>query len=64
MERIPVKDPKGNTIGHIEQLDGGDQVLRDGNDVIRGYYDAQGDYTRDAERNILAKGNKLRSLMC
>jgi hypothetical protein len=32
--------------------------------AVRGYYDAKGDFTRDASENIVAKGNKLRSMIC
>ena len=31
---------------------------------VRGYYEAEGDHTRDAQQNIVAKGNKLRSMIC
>jgi hypothetical protein len=64
METTAVKDPKGNVMGHIEKQENGDLVLRDAENKVRGYYDAKGDFTRDADQNILAKGNKLRSLIC
>jgi hypothetical protein len=64
MNTEPVKDPKGNVMGSIETRDNGDQVLRDAANEVRGYYDAKGDFTRDPAQNILAKGNKLRSLIC
>lgn len=64
METIDVKDPKGNMVGRIEVQDDGDQVLKDLQGSVKGYYDRSGDYTRGPDRQILAKGNKLRSLIC
>ncbi len=64
VERIDVKDRAGNVVGHIEIGDDGNQVLRDSEDRVKGYYDSRGDYTRGADDRILAKGNKLRSLIC
>ena len=59
-----IRDRAGNIVGHIERHADGNQVLRDTDDRVRGYYDAEGDYTRDADHNIVAKGNKLRSMIC
>ena len=59
-----IRDPAGNVVGHIETMHNGDQVLRNSDNEIRGYYDAKGDFTRDAEQRIVAKGNKLRSMIC
>ena len=59
-----IRDRAGNVVGSIETQANGDQVLRDTANKIRGYYDVQGDFTRDANQSILAKGNKLRSLIC
>jgi hypothetical protein len=59
-----IHDRAGNVVGHIESQPTGDQVLRDTENQVRGYYDSKGDYTRDADQKILAKGNKLRSLIC
>ncbi|HEY9445933.1 MAG TPA: hypothetical protein VIQ62_02560 [Burkholderiales bacterium] len=64
METIEIKDPKGNVVGHIEVRDDGNQILRDLQNTVRGYYDRSGDYTRGPDEQILAKGNKLRSLIC
>jgi hypothetical protein len=63
-EPTPIRDRAGNVVGSIENLPNGDQVLRDANNEVRGYYEAQGDHTRDANQNIVAKGNKLRSMIC
>ena len=63
-EATPVRDPAGNVVGRIETMPNGDQVLRNASNEVRGYYDARGDFTRDAEQNIVAKGNKLRSMIC
>ena len=60
----PICDRAGNVVGSIETQENGDQVLRDTANAIRGYYDTVGDFTRDANQSILAKGNKLRSLIC
>jgi hypothetical protein len=59
-----IHDPAGNVVGQIETMHDGDQVLRNSDYEIRGYYDAKGDFTRDAEQKIVAKGNKLRSMIC
>jgi hypothetical protein len=59
-----IRDRAGNIVGHVERHADGSETLRDSDDRIRGYYDAQGDYTRDPEQNIVAKGNKLRSMIC
>lgn len=61
---VPIRDGAGNVVGHIESLANGNQVLRDTHNTVRGYYDAKGDFTRGADEQILAKGNKLRSLIC
>ena len=60
----PITDRAGNVVGSIEIQPNGDQILRDKDDVVRGYYDLKGDFTRDADKNIVAKGNKLRSMIC
>jgi hypothetical protein len=63
-QAIPIRDPAGNVVGQIETMQNGDQVLRNNDNEVRGYYDATGDFTRDAQQNIVAKGNKLRSMIC
>jgi hypothetical protein len=63
-EPQPVRDRAGNVVGTIEQQPNGNQILRDAQNEVRGYYDAEGDFTRDAEQRIVAKGNKLRSMIC
>ena len=62
--QTPIKDRAGVVVGSIEVLPNGDEVLRDNDNKIRGYYEAEGDHTRDADKNIVAKGNKLRSMIC
>ncbi len=64
MNQETLKDVAGTTIGYIETQDNGKQVLKDADNNIKGYYEPEGDHTRDADYNIVAKGNKLRSLMC
>ena len=60
----PIRDRAGQVVGSIETLENGDQVLRNAQGEIRGYYERQGDHTRDSDKNIVAKGNKLRSMIC
>ena len=60
----PVQDRAGNVIGSIETDASGDQVLRNAQNEVRGYYDSKADVTRDADKNIVAKGNQLRSMIC
>lgn len=57
-------DSAGNILGYIEQNPDGSQVLKDSQRKVKGYYDAVGDHTRDAGQNIVAKGNRLRELIC
>jgi hypothetical protein len=63
-EPMPIKDRAGVIVGSIETLPNGDQILRDTQNEVRGYYETEGDHTRDAQQNIVAKGNKLRSMIC
>jgi hypothetical protein len=63
-EPQPIRDRAGNVVGSIEVQPNGDEILRDAQNEVRGYYDAEGDFTRDAEKQIVAKGNKLRSMIC
>jgi hypothetical protein len=63
-EPQPIRDPAGNVVGSIEQQPNGNQILRDAQNEVRGYYDAEGDFTRDADQRIVAKGNKLRTMIC
>ena len=60
----PIRDRAGVVVGSIETQPDGNQILRDKDDAVRGYYDAKGDFTRDSDQNIVAKGNKLRSMIC
>jgi hypothetical protein len=60
----PIRDRAGNVVGSIETKPNGDQVLRNAQNEVRGYYEFKGDFTRDADENIVAKGNKLRSMIC
>ena len=60
----PIRDRAGNAIGSIETDASGNQILRNAQNEVRGYYDAEADVTRDAGKNIVAKGNKLRTMIC
>ena len=64
MENENLKDAKGNVLGSIETSPDGSQVLRDADGRIRGHYDATTDHTRRPDRQILAKGNVLSTLIC
>jgi hypothetical protein len=59
-----IKDSKGTLLGSIETKAGGEQVLRDAQGKIKGYYDPVTDHTRGPDKRILAKGNVLRTLIC
>ena len=64
MPTEPVKDVYGNILDSIESADDGSQVLRDADGKIRVFYDPTTDHTRGPDKRILAKGNKLRQLIC
>ncbi len=59
-----IKDAKNAILGSIETKAGGEQVLRDAQGKIKGYYDPVTDHTRGPDKRILAKGNVLRTLIC
>lgn len=59
-----LKDPAGNPLGRIEHGDGGAKTLKNVHGEIKGFYDPAGDCTRDAQQNIVAKGDRLRELIC
>jgi hypothetical protein len=59
-----IKDAKGTVLGSIESRPDGEQVLRDAQGKIKGYYDPVTDHTRGPDKRILAKGNVLRTLIC
>jgi hypothetical protein len=59
-----IKDAKGAVLGSIESNPDGEQVLRDAQGKIKGYYDPTTDHTRGPDKRILAKGNVLRTLIC
>ena len=59
-----LRDSSNNVLGSIETNADGSQVLRDANGTIKGYYDPSTDHTRGPDKQILAKGNVLRTLIC
>ncbi|MGH8743059.1 MAG: hypothetical protein ACREUY_02150 [Burkholderiales bacterium] len=59
-----LKDVYGNILGSIESAADASQVLRDADGKIRGFYDPSTDHTRGPDKQILAKGNTLRQLIC
>ena len=63
-QSAPITDRAGVVVGSIESLPNGDQILRNKDGEIRGYFDSEIDCTRDEKKNIVAKGNKLRSMIC
>ncbi len=64
MTTEPLKDAYNNVLGSIETSPDGSQVLRDANGKIRGYYDPSTDHTRGPDKQILANGNVLTTLIC
>lgn len=64
MKSETLKDLANNVVGYIETRDDGVQVLLNAERTVKGYYEPEGDHTRDANYNIVAKGDRLRSLMC
>ena len=64
MNTETLTDSAEDILGYIEYNDDGSAVLRDSQRQIKGYYDPAGDHTRDADLNIVAKGNRLRELVC
>jgi hypothetical protein len=64
MSAEEIKDKEGHIIGYLETKENGDQILTNAVRKLKGYYDAQTDHTRDEHRNIVAKGNKLRAMIC
>lgn len=64
MQTETLTDVADNVIGYIETQPDGNQVLKNARGKIKGYYELEGDHTRDERYNIVAKGNKLRSLIC
>lgn len=59
-----IRDRAGHLLGTVETGPDGAQTLKNAVGEVKGYYDPDGDHTRDADRNIVAKGNRLRSLIC
>jgi hypothetical protein len=64
METETIKEANGNVLGTIEINSDGSQILKDADGKVRGYYDPTTDHTRGPDHSILAKGNKLRTLIC
>ncbi|MEO8039295.1 MAG: hypothetical protein ABI794_11030 [Betaproteobacteria bacterium] len=59
-----INDAAGTVLGSIETAADGKQVLKDAQGKVRGYYEPDGDHTRDEDFNIVAKGNRLRAMIC
>ena len=59
-----LRDASNNVLGSIETKPDGSQVLHDANGKVKGYYDPSTDHTRGPDKEILAKGNVLSSLIC
>jgi hypothetical protein len=59
-----IRDGAGNVIGTIETDGAGRQTAKHADGSVRGYYDPDGDFTRDEHENIVAKGNRLRAMIC
>ncbi len=50
-----IKDAKDEVLGSIETKAGGEQVLRDTQGKIKGYYDPVTDHRRGPDKRILAR---------
>ena len=61
--RNPIKDFYGKTIGYIETMPNGDQIIRDFHMKTLGRYDKAQDTTRDFYGRTIAKGNHLSMLL-
>lgn len=59
-----IKDAAGTVLGSIETEPDGKQTLKDAQGKVRGFYEPDGDHTRDEDLNIVAKGNRLRAMIC
>lgn len=59
-----IRDAAGNVVGTIETEANGRQIAKHADGSVRGYYDPDGDFTRDENQNIVAKGNRLRAMIC
>lgn len=64
MQTETLTDVAANIIGYIETQPDGNQILKNSRGKIKGYCEPEGDHTRDEYYNIVAKGNKPRSLIC
>lgn len=64
MQIEELRDSAGNVLGRIERGEDGAKTLRNADGEIKGFYDPTGDFTRDAQQNIVAKGDRLRELIC
>ena len=52
-----IRDFSGKIIGYIETDSQGNKTVRDFYRVIKGYYDAKQDVTRDFYKRIIARGD-------
>lgn len=63
MNKEPIKNFFGQTIGYVETDNNGNQILRDFYNKILGYYYKDRNVTTDFYKRIIAKGNALTSLL-
>ena len=63
MARNAIKDFYGKTIGYIEDLPNGDQIIKDFHMRTLGKYDKAQNVTRDFYGRTIAKGNHLSMLL-
>lgn len=58
-----IRDFSGKIIGYIETDSQGNKTVRDFYRVIKGYYDAKQDVTRDFYKRIIARGDACGMLL-
>ena len=63
MSTETLRDARFYTIGHLETKSNGNQILRNSNFIILGYYDAYQKITQDSYFRTIGRGNILTSLL-
>lgn len=63
MGKTPIKDIYNRTIGYIEELPNGDQLIRNFYMQTLGKYDKAQNVTKDFYGRTIAKGNQISMLL-
>jgi hypothetical protein len=63
MARTPIKNFYGRTIGYIEELPNGDQIIKDFYMKTLGRYDKRLNVTKNFYGRTVAQGNQLSMLL-